>query len=147
MAVRNAEDLEQALNRAVFAGPAVQHVERAVGLERAQRHGDLAVDVDGADLVAANALQRIGAGRARPQRHLPLRRPSAHQDRDVFHRARSIPILLISHSSSMPELAFTRARTVSPKVSMSAALALPRLMRKLQCNSDTCASPTFRPRQ
>ena len=30
---------------------------------------------------------------------------------------------------------------------MSAAVALPRLIRKLQCSSETCASPTTRPRQ
>ena len=30
---------------------------------------------------------------------------------------------------------------------MSAAVALPRLIRKLQCSSDTCASPTTSPRQ
>src|SRR5262249_38360778 len=48
------------------------------------------------------------------------------------------PIRLISHSSSTPELSLTRRRTVSPSVSMSAAVALPRLIRKLQCISDTC---------
>src|SRR5262249_3222741 len=57
------------------------------------------------------------------------------------------PIRLISHSSSTPEFSLTRRRTVSPSVSMSAAVALPRLIRKLQCISDTCASPTLRPRQ
>ena len=57
------------------------------------------------------------------------------------------PIRLISHSSSTPEFSFTRRRTVSPSVSMSAAVALPRLIRKLQCSSDTCASPTISPRQ
>ena len=52
------------------------------------------------------------------------------------------PRRLISHSSSMPLFAFTRARTVSPSSSMSAPVALPSLMRKLQCISETCAPPT-----
>src|SRR3546814_4956972 len=47
----------------------------------------------------------------------------------------------------MPLLAFTHSRTVSPGVSTSAAVALPALIRKLQCCSETCASPTTRPRQ
>src|SRR5262249_19703511 len=57
------------------------------------------------------------------------------------------PIRLISHSRSMPECSLTRRRTVSPSVSISAAVALPRLIRKLQCISDTCAPPILRPRQ
>ena len=36
----------------------------------------------------------------------------------------------------------TLARTVSPSRSMSAAVAPPVLIRKLQCSSDTCAPPT-----
>src|SRR5258708_6350901 len=59
---------------------------------------------------------------------------------------RSTPIRLISHSSSTPEVSRTRDRTVSPSVSMSAALAPPRLMRKLQCSSETWAAPTIKPR-
>src|SRR5262249_60821353 len=55
------------------------------------------------------------------------------------------PIRLISHSSSTPELSLTRRRTVSPSVSISAAVALPRLIRKLQCISDTCPAPALRP--
>ena len=47
----------------------------------------------------------------------------------------------------MPEFALTRSRTVSPKVSISCPVALPVLMRKLQCISDTCAPPTRKPRQ
>src|SRR5712691_11033780 len=58
-----------------------------------------------------------------------------------------VPMRLISHSSSTPEDSFTRFRTVSPSVSISAAVAPPRLIRKLQCSSETCALPTFRPRQ
>ena len=42
MAVGNAEDFQQALQRAVLAGAAVQHVERDIGLERAQARRHLA---------------------------------------------------------------------------------------------------------
>src|SRR3546814_2898185 len=47
----------------------------------------------------------------------------------------------------MPVFAFTRSRTSSPSASMSALLAPPRLRRKLQCFSETCAAPFVRPRQ
>ena len=47
----------------------------------------------------------------------------------------------------MPEFALTRSRTVSPSVSISWPVALPVLIRKLQCISDTCAPPTRKPRQ
>ena len=42
MGVGNAENFQKALQRAVLAGPAVQHVERDVGLGGGQRRGDLA---------------------------------------------------------------------------------------------------------
>src|SRR5207237_3841688 len=60
---------------------------------------------------------------------------------------RFVPIRLISQSSAIPLCSLTRRRTSSPKFSISAAVALPRLIRKLQCSSDTCAAPTTRPRQ
>ena len=62
----------------------------------------------------------------------------------IYYRRR--PTRLISQSSSTPLVSFTRARTVSPRVSMSSAVASPVLMRKLQCCSLTCAPPTLRPR-
>src|SRR5204862_7792120 len=58
-----------------------------------------------------------------------------------------IPIRLISQCNSIPEFSLTRARTVSPSVSISCPVALPVLMRKLQCISETCAPPTRKPRQ
>src|SRR2546429_8553951 len=63
------------------------------------------------------------------------------------HQPCSIPIRLISQCSSIPEFALTRSRTVSPSVSISCPVALPLLMRKLQCISETCAPPTRKPRQ
>src|SRR5258705_13574174 len=60
--------------------------------------------------------------------------------------AHASPMRLISHSSSTPEFSFTRVRTVSPNVSISAALALQWLIRKLQCISETWARPATKPR-
>src|SRR3990167_5672267 len=45
-----------------------------------------------------------------------------------------------------PEWSRTRARTSSPSASRSEAVALPVLIRKLQCIGETCAPPTLRPR-
>ena len=120
----------------------------ASGLSLRKRRRDIAVDVDAADAIAG-PLERVGAGLAGAQGNLALGRPASHQNRDVFHRLSTVmplvarliamagmpstPIRLISHSRSMPECAFTRWRTVSPSVSISAALAPPRLIRKLQC--------------
>src|SRR3981189_791683 len=58
-----------------------------------------------------------------------------------------IPIRLISQCNSIPQCAFTLARTVSPSASISWPVAAPVLMRKLQCISDTGAPPTRKPRQ
>src|SRR3974377_1283634 len=57
------------------------------------------------------------------------------------------PIRAISHSSLTPECSSTLRRTCSPRSSISAAVALPRLIRKLQCISDPCAPPLVNPRQ
>ena len=58
-------------------------------------------------------------------------------------RPSGAPIRLISHSSVDARIAPSRAAARSRRaLSMSAAVALPRLIRKLQCSSDTCASPT-----
>src|SRR5436305_6170917 len=63
------------------------------------------------------------------------------------HQFCSIPIRLISQCSSIPEWSFTRLRTNSPRLSISRALELPVLIKKLQCISETCAPPTRNPRQ
>ena len=83
MAVGNAEDFQEALQGAVLAGPAMQHIERDVGLGGGQRRGDVAVDVDRRDAIAA-AGERIGAGLAGAQRDFALGRPAPHQDGDVL---------------------------------------------------------------
>src|SRR5215470_15886711 len=87
------------------------------------------------------AMQRLGAG-DRDQTLLV----GAAEENGCSHQPCPIPcpipIRLISQCSSIPEFALTRARTVSPSVSISWPVALPVLMRKLQCISDTCAPPT-----
>src|SRR4030081_1772566 len=72
---------------------------------------------------------------------------AAEKDGNPHHFVPLIPIRLISQCSSIPEFALTRSRTVSPNVSMSWPVALPVLIRKLQCISDTCAPPPRKPRQ
>ena len=59
--------------------------------------------------------------------------------------ASATPMRLISHSSSTPLVSRTRRRTSSPSASMSAAVAAPRLIRKLQCMVDTSAPPMRKP--
>ena len=86
MSVRNAENLQHALDGAVLAGTTMQHVEGDVGLERAQQAGDVAPDIDAGHAIAA-FLERVGAGAAGSQAHLPLGRPATHQDRDVLGQA------------------------------------------------------------
>src|SRR3954470_16100598 len=88
------------------------------------------------------AMQRL-RGRDRDQPFLV----GAAEENGNPHQPCSIPIRLISQCSSIPEFALTRSRTVSPSVSISCPVALPVLMRKLQCISETCAPPTRRPRQ
>src|SRR3979411_429083 len=85
-------------------------------------------------------------GLGRRDRHQPLLVRAAEENGNP-HQLRSIPIRLISQCSSIPECSFTRERTVSPSISISCPVALPVLIRKLQCISDTCAPPTRRPRQ
>ncbi len=81
--VGNAENFKKALQRAVLAGPAVQHVERDVGFGGGQRRGDVAGDVDRGDAIA-EAAKRIGAGFAGAQRDVALGRPAPHQNGDVL---------------------------------------------------------------
>ena len=83
MAVGNAENFQHALQRAVLAGPAVQHIERDVGLGGGQRRGDVTAGVDRGDPIA-EAAKRFGAGLARAQRDVALRRPAPHQNGNVF---------------------------------------------------------------
>src|ERR1700722_4374932 len=87
-------------------------------------------------------MQRLSA-RHRDQAFLV----GASEENGNAHQPSPIPIRLISQCSSIPECSFTRVRTVSPSVSMSCPVAVPVLIRKLQCISDTCAPPTRKPRQ
>src|SRR5204862_3744582 len=60
-----------------------------------------------------------------------------------FHAHHVRPIRLISQSSWTPNLAFTSARTASPRPSRSAAVASPVLIRKLECSGENMAPPPF----
>ena len=86
MAVRNAENFQKALQRAVLAGPAVQHVERDIGLGGSQRRPDLGRYVDLCDPIAETT-ERIGASLAGSERDFALGRPAAHQNGDVLDLA------------------------------------------------------------
>ena len=87
MAVGDAENLQDALQRAVLAGPAMQDIERDIGLEPAQHRRDITAGIDGGDAIA-DAGERIGAGFARTQRDLALGRPASHQNGDMLsHRS------------------------------------------------------------
>ncbi len=83
MAVGNAENFQQALQRAVLAGPPVQDVERDIGFGGGERSGDLPGNVDFGNPIAEPP-QRIGAGLARTQRNFALGRPPPHQNGDVL---------------------------------------------------------------
>ena len=62
------------------------------GLELGQHIGDVAIDIDAGD-AKAFGFERLGAGLARAQRNLPLRREPAHQHRDMsFHLLVSSPM-------------------------------------------------------
>ena len=85
--IGNAKNLEDALNRSVFPDASVQRVESDVGPQLCEGVGDRAVDVDAGDAVALG-FERVGAAAAGVQRNRTLRRPAAHQDRDMLHSPR-----------------------------------------------------------
>src|SRR3546814_17486160 len=93
------------------------------------RISDWSSDVCSSDLLA----QRLRAGVPGVQRHLALGREAALQHRDAPAHAAppaGTPSRLISHSSVLPALAFTRRRTSSPRFSRPAAVAVPVFARK-----------------
>src|SRR5207302_8436380 len=149
--VGNLQHFEKALHTAVLAPTSVERIEGGVGLDLPQTLGEIVAGIDFRDREPLLA-QRIGTGAPRHEAHLAFRRTPAQQDGhmlEIRHGAASFaarPMRLISHSSAMPNFAFTRARTSSPKASMSVALASPVLIRKLQCFSETWAAPCMRPR-
>ncbi len=91
MGVRNAENLQHALQRTVFAGAAVENIKGQVGLQVGQHRGDVASDIDSRRPVT-EPRQRLGAGCAGAQRDLPLGRPASHQNGDVLVHTPPWPI-------------------------------------------------------
>src|ERR1700684_1206182 len=153
MGIGHAQEFEHALHRAVLAAAAVQRVEHhlGAGIERLDHRAQIARHVDFAHVIA-QILERLGAFAPAHQRDLAFGGPAAHQHGDVpAHGAASgaggAPMRLISHSRLTPLFSRTRRRTSSPRFSTSAALASPVLMRKFACLDETCAPPTFKPRQ
>ena len=101
MAVGNADDLQEALQRAVLARPAVQHVERHVGLHGVEHGGDVAADVDARHAIA-EPRERVRAGLARTAATPPARPTSRPSER---RRACSCSLL-------QPELIRVRANRI-----------------------------------
>jgi hypothetical protein len=90
MAVRDAEDFEDALQETILARAAMQHDERDVWLQLAEDGSDVAADIDPADAIAL-PLQRIGARLAGTKRYVALRRPAPQQNSDVLPHASERP--------------------------------------------------------
>ena len=85
--VRDADQLEQLLDRAVLAAAAVQGDERDVGPLGLQAVDEVGADVDRQHLVA-EPRQRVLDARARAQRDRPLQRRAALQHRDLHEASR-----------------------------------------------------------
>src|SRR5439155_4480774 len=115
---RNAEQLERALHRAVFAMAAVQRDEAArdaIGLQFMQA-ALCRIERAGID---ALRLQRLQHAAARHQRDLALGRRAAHQHRDLAQRldihAHGVPLLRsITCPGTLPIVPAPIAMTTSP---------------------------------
>src|SRR5689334_5347937 len=142
MRVRNVEPVEHRLDRAILAEAAVQGVEHNIGLwlQRGNQCTEILANLDRPH-VEANLAQRGNDLRAARQAYLALGRDAAVKYRNAGHAKASglrpgRPIRRISQSRVTPLAATTRRRTSSPRPSRSAAVALPVLIRKLQCFSE-----------
>src|SRR6185312_361964 len=153
MGVGQAHQFQETLHGAVLAESAMQRIKYRIRARPKQLIAGIVarIDADGFEAFLGQGLHHTPPGR---ERDLALGRASTHQDRDALERRHGAtsadsftPTRLISHSSATPWLVSTRRRTSSPKPSMSAALASPVLMRKLQCFSLTWAAPCISPRQ
>jgi hypothetical protein len=86
MSVGNAENFQHALQRAVLARPAMQHIERDIRIGRGQGGSDVTACVDCGNAIA-EAIKRIGTRLPGAQRDFALRRPTSHQNGDVLGHA------------------------------------------------------------
>src|ERR1700733_9813888 len=153
MGVGNSEPVEHALNRTVFAEASVQGVEHDIRLrrQRGDHGGQIRTDLNRIDLETGLPKCRDHLQATRPA-YLTFGGDAAVQHRDPGHCTISglpagMPMRRISQSRVTPVATSTRRRTSSAKPSMSAAVAFPVLIRKLQCFSETTAPPLVRPRQ
>src|SRR4051812_3720641 len=145
MGIGDTQPLERALDAAILAPAAMQGIEGAIGFRLEKLRGRIFGRIDLNDIEALFA-QRLCTARSRRKAYLAFRRAAAQQHSNTVVRRHGMPTRLISHSSSIPNFAPTCARTSSPNISRSAAVASPALMRKLQCISETCAPPRRKPR-
>ena len=139
--VRNAEPVEHALDRAILAEAAMQRVEHGIGarVEGAQHRAKVAADLDRHHIVAGFAQSDDDLAPA-GQADLAFGGHAAIEHCNPGHAALSVvfpsagtPIRRISQCSSTPLMARTRRRTSLPRSSISADVAVPVLIRKLQC--------------
>ena len=93
MGVGYRKHFQYALEGAVLAGSAVQHVESDIRLDGAEHRCDVATHINTRDAIA-KARKRLRAGFARKQRDFPLGRPASHQNRDVLAHAGSTRVLI-----------------------------------------------------
>ena len=77
MRVRNAHQIEHALNAAIFARNTMKRVENDVGRSLGELCRDIAAHIDGGDAVALH-LESIAHAAAGHEAHLTLIRPAAH---------------------------------------------------------------------
>ena len=105
MGVRNSENFQYALERAILAWAPVQHVESDVGFDRGQYRCDVTTDVDARHPVA-EPRQRLSAGLAGAQRYFALGGPASHPDGDVLAHLSSVSAaaLIRLYHSTEPRL-------------------------------------------
>src|SRR5262249_17749311 len=134
MAVGDGENFEHALQRAVLARPAVQHVEGEIRFDGGQHRGDVAADVDAGDPMA-EPLQRISAGLAGAQRYLALGRPASHQNGDVLAHPCSTSVAALIRLYHAIESRSALASSISARRSPAAVEG------KRRCRSKAAVTP------
>ncbi len=152
MGVGHPQQFEQALHAAILAPAAMQRVEDDIGRGGAKLGGRDRRPWDRSRR-PRSLRSRSALAQPRPliEAHLAFGRAPAHQHGDAADVARIVhgtPTRLISHSSVDARFRLhARAHLLAQRFDDRRRCASPLLMRKLQCFSETCASPRARPRQ
>src|SRR5260370_415719 len=137
MRVWNAQQLQQPLRAPILTPAAVQRIEDLVRPSCHELCGKkivLRIDLNDVEALFVQCLRAATPGH---EAHLAFCRTAAEQHGHLLAVGHGTPTRLISHSSNMPDSEKTRPRTSFPNASMSEAVALLVLMRKLQCFPDT----------